>query len=400
MNKKPIRVLLVEDSPVALMIFKRLLGSTPEIEIVGTAGTGIEGLELIPKVHPHVICTDLHMPKMDGLEFTKEVMAKFPCPILVVSSSVQAEDTHTVFNLLKAGAVDVFPKPRQGVMGNFEAIRHELISKIKVLSGVTVFTLHRRGAINRETQRVSPGVVPPRTPGKVLIPEQKRVEPVIQTVKIPLSHTPTPRYPSAPVSPDVTGTGSFRGVKIVAIGASTGGPQALHTILSQLPPKFPVPVICVQHISEGFLKGLVDWLGSECHLPVKIAPAGERPEPSIIYFPPEQKHLEFDNQGRFLYSSMEPVSGHRPSVTVTFNAVAKFYRRAALGILLTGMGRDGADGMLELFKQGGITIAQNEASSVVFGMPREAIALSAAQYILPITEIAPMLLHRLMSSRH
>ncbi|HEY9835567.1 MAG TPA: response regulator, partial [Vampirovibrionales bacterium] len=120
MNKKPIRVMLVEDSPVALMIFKRLLGSTPEIEIVGTAGTGIEGLELIPKVHPQVICTDLHMPKMDGLEFTKEVMAKFPCPILVISSSVQAEDTHTVFNLLKAGAVDVFPKPRQGVMGNFE----------------------------------------------------------------------------------------------------------------------------------------------------------------------------------------------------------------------------------------------------------------------------------------
>jgi two-component system chemotaxis response regulator CheB len=221
---------------------------------------------------------------------------------------------------------------------------------------------------------------------------------VVQTVKIPSSYTPTPRYPSAPVSPDAAG--SFRGVKIVAIGASTGGPQALHTILSQLPPKFPVPVVCVQHISEGFLKGLVDWLGSECHLPVKIAPAGERPQPGIIYFPPEQKHLEFDNQGRFLYSSMGPVSGHRPSVTVTFNAVAKCYRRAALGILLTGMGRDGADGMLELFKQGGITIAQNEASSVVFGMPREAIALSAAQYILPITEIAPMLLHRLMGDRH
>ena len=397
MNKKPIRVLLVEDSPVALMIFKRLLGSTPEIEIVGTAGTGIDGLELIPKVHPQVICTDLHMPKMDGLEFTKEVMARFPCPILVISSSVQAEDTHTVFNLLKAGAVDVFPKPRQGVMGNFDAIRNELISKIKVLSGVTVFTLHRRGAGARETLRAAPGVVPPKNPGKNLIPEQKRVEPVVQTVKIPSSYTPTPRYPSAPASPDVAG--SFRGVRIVAIGASTGGPQALHTILSQLPPKFPVPVICVQHISEGFLKGLVDWLGSECHLPVKIALAGERPEPGIIYFPPEQKHLELDNHGRFLYSTVGPVSGHRPSVTVMFNAVAKFYRRAALGILLTGMGRDGADGMLELFKQGGITIAQNEGSCVVFGMPREAIALSAAQYILPITDIGPLLLHRLMSDR-
>lgn len=401
MNKTPIRVLLVEDSPVALMIFKRLLGSTPEIEIVGTAKTGIEGLELIPKVHPQVICTDLHMPKMDGLEFTKEVMAKFPCPILVVSSSVQAEDTHTVFNLLKAGAVDVFPKPRQGVMGNFEAIRHELISKIKVLSGVTVFTLHRRGAAPRETLRSSPGVLPARTEGKILIPEPKRVEPGIQRVKIPLSPSPTPVVSSRPMSLDAAlEAGSFYGVKIVAIGASTGGPQALHTILTQLPPKFPVPVICVQHISEGFLKGLVDWLGSECQLPVKIATAGEKPERGIIYFPPEQKHLEFDSNGRFLYSSAGPVSGHRPSVTVTFNAVAKFYRRAALGILLTGMGRDGADGMLELFKQGGITIAQNEASCVVFGMPREAIALNAARYTLPITDIAPMLLHRLMSDRH
>ncbi|MBO0349764.1 chemotaxis-specific protein-glutamate methyltransferase CheB [Phormidium pseudopriestleyi FRX01] len=401
MNKKPIRVLLVEDSPVALMIFKRLLGSTPEIEIVGTARTGIDGLELIPKVHPHVICTDLNMPKMDGLEFTKEVMAKFPCPILVISSSVQAEDTHTVFNLLKAGAVDVFPKPRQGVMGDFEAIRHELISKIKVLSGVTVFTLHRRGAGHPETLRSSPGVVPPGNTGKILIPEQKRVDPVIQRVKMPSFYSPSPVVSTPRPSPDeATAAVAFRGVKIVAIGASTGGPQALHTILSQLPRKFPVPVICVQHISEGFLKGLVDWLGSECQLPVKIAPAGERPEPGIIYFPPEQKHLEFDGLGRFLYSSASPVSGHRPSVTVTFNAVAKFYRRAALGILLTGMGRDGADGMLELFKQGGMTIAQNEDSCVVFGMPKEAIALSAARYILPITDIAPMLLHRLMSDRH
>ncbi len=399
MNKKPIRVLLVEDSPVALTIFKRLLGSTPEIEIVGTAQTGIEGLELIPKVHPHVICTDLHMPKMDGLEFTKEVMAKFPCPILVISSSVQAEDTHTVFNLLKAGAVDVFPKPRQGVMANFEAIRHELISKIKVLSGVTVFTLHRRAAADRNTLR-SLGVVPPKSDQKQFIPEQKRVNPGIQMVKVPpFSPRSSLAFPPASADSPIA-AGSLRGVKIVAIGASTGGPQALHTILSHLPPKFPVPVICVQHISEGFLKGLVDWLGSECQLPVKIASLGENPQPGIIYFPPEQKHLELDNMGRFLFSSAAPVSGHRPSVTMTFNSVAKFYRQAALGILLTGMGRDGADGMLEIFKQGGITIAQNEGTCVVFGMPKEAIALSAARYILPITDIAPMLLHRIFSDRH
>lgn len=405
MNKKPIRVLLVEDSPVALTIFKRLLGSTPEIEIVGMARTGIEGLELIPKVQPQVICTDLHMPQMDGLEFTREVMAKFPRPILVISSSVQAEDTQNVFKLLKAGAVDVFPKPRQGVLGNFEAIRQELIGKIKVLSGVAVFTLHRRNG-DRSVQTVRSPIVESRSLSKTpLPPDVRKISSVSQQVtpshaigsdrlppKLPeTSHPPAAKFPI----PDSSAL-----IRIVAIGASTGGPQALHTILSHLPQKFPVPVICVQHISEGFLQGLVDWLASESHLPVKIAAAGARPEPGVVYFPPERKHLELDTQGRFSYSTEGPVSGHRPSVTVTLNSVADRYRRGAVGVLLTGMGRDGADGMLAIAKAGGLTIAQNESTCVVFGMPKEAIALGAAHHVLPISDIAPLLIHKVLAGRH
>jgi two-component system chemotaxis response regulator CheB len=154
-------------------------------------------------------------------------------------------------------------------------------------------------------------------------------------------------------------------------------------------------VICIQHISEGFLQGLVDWLGFESKLPVKIAGFGEFPQAGIVYFPPEKRHLELDAQGRFIYSEAAREAGHCPSVTVTFKSVASFYGRGAAGVLLTGMGRDGAEGMLAIAQAGGLTIAQNEASCVVFGMPKEAIALGAAQHVLPVSAIAPLLLAKL-----
>ncbi|MBD1936126.1 chemotaxis-specific protein-glutamate methyltransferase CheB [Microcoleus sp. FACHB-68] len=382
-----IRVLLVEDSPVALTILKRMLASSPDITVVGTARTGKEGLALIPQLQPQVICTDLHMPQMDGLEFTQEVMANFPRPILVISSSVQPENTHTVFRLLQAGAVDVFPKPHGALGPNYESIRQELISKIRILSGVAVFTLRRRKT-TAEPVSFNP------QPKQLIAKDTKDRE-----SKIPKQQTHAKQPPPVPPSlPQQSALSSQHSPpkKILAIGASTGGPQALHTILTQLPANFPVPVICVQHISEGFLKGLVDWLNGECSLSVRIATAGEYPSAGTIYFPPEQHHLELDNKGRFHCSSAPPVSGHRPSVTVTFNSVANFYGKSAASVLLTGMGRDGADGMLSISKAGGLTIAQDEKSCIVFGMPKEAIALGSAQYILPLTEIAPVLLNKIL----
>jgi len=341
----PIRVLLVEDSQIALVILKRILSSSPQIEVVGEACTGLEALSLVPKVKPDVICTDLHMPKMDGLTFTSKVMALYPRPILVISASVQEEDTHQVFKLLEAGAVDICPKPLSGLGIDNDSFKKELIQKVQVLAGVKVLTRRQKPLEKQEIDKKS-------------------------------SAYPTSIYPTP---------------KIVAIGASTGGPQALYDILTQLPANFPVPIICIQHICLGFLQGLIDWLADICSLPIQIAQLGEMPQPGRVYFPPEQRHLEIDTNGRFIYSNSPPLGGHRPSVTVTFVSLAKFYGKTAAGVLLTGMGRDGTDGMQAIAEAGGFTIAQDEATSVVFGMPKEAINLGAAKQVLPIQAIAPTL---------
>jgi two-component system chemotaxis response regulator CheB len=349
----PIKVLLVEDSPIAVEILQRILKSSSEIEVVGVARNGKEALALIPKFEPNVICTDFHMAQMDGLELTRQVMANYPRPILVISNSVQADDSQNIFELLRAGATDIFPKPATGLPSEYEKIKQSLITKIKVLSGVRVFT--------KPLSKTAPG--------KAETPRTKLVQTTVpQSIKI--------------TSP----------VRAIAIGASTGGPQALLKVLSPLPSNLPLPIFCTQHISEGFLQGLVNWLASECHLKVKIAAEGESPLPGKVYFAPDCNHLELNSLGKFIYNPSGAVDGHCPSVTAMFQSIAKFYREKTLGILLTGMGKDGATGMVAIANAGGITIAQDEASSVVFGMPKEAIALGGAQYILPVQEIAPSLL--------
>ncbi|MFB2922962.1 MULTISPECIES: chemotaxis-specific protein-glutamate methyltransferase CheB [Aerosakkonema] len=400
MDKKIIKILIVEDSPVVTLILKRIFTSSPEMEVVGTAQNGLEALELIPKVQPDVICTDLHMARMNGLEFTLEVMSKYPRPILVISASVQPEDTYNVFQLLDAGAVDVFPKPRAQSIQDYEMLKQELIAKIKVLSGVAVFTLHRRSKVvglqiaggageqgsRGAGERGSGGAGEQGSGGAGERGSGEKHDRSHFLTQSSFRKTENSSHTSSVIS--------HSKYQVIAIGASTGGPQALHTILGHLPSNLSVPVICVQHISEGFLQGLVDWLASECKLPVKIATMGDLPQPGTVYFPPEKRHLELNSQGKFVYSASPPQSGHRPSVTVTFKSVAHFYGRSAVGVLLTGMGSDGADGMLAISQAGGMTIAQNEASCVVFGMPKEAIALGGAQHILPIGEIAPFLLNR------
>lgn len=343
-----IRVLIVEDSPIALTILKRILDQAPQIEVVGTARTGLEAIALIPQTQPDVICTDLHMPQMDGLELTTEVMTMNPRPILVISASVQEEDTQQIFRLLEAGAVDVFPKPTAGLIAGDRAFSQMLVNKIQVLAGVKVFK-KSRAALTHSRQ-------------------------------------------ATPESPSVRKFNPRSRLKIVAIGASTGGPPALQALFSALPADFPLPIVCVQHISCGFLQGLIDWLSTSCLLPIQIAQPGEQPRSGQIYFPMEQQHLELDAKGRFICTSSPLVDGHRPSVTATFQSVARVYGKKAVGILLTGMGRDGAAGLLEMRQCGGLTIAQDEATSVIFGMPQEAIKLGAALKVLPIQAIAPALL--------
>lgn len=358
----PIKVFLVDDSPVALIVLKRIFASSGEVEVVGTSHTAKQALALIPTLKPDVICTDFHMPQMDGLEFTREIMATCPRPILVISTAVQPEDTYNVFQLLNAGAVDVFPKPQSGLLNENSFLARDLIRKVKILSGVRVFTRRNRPSESHHRANSS------------------------QTLTSKLSSPPasvsTPSLTSKPI-------------RMIGIGASTGGPQALHQILTQLPAHLSAPVICIQHISEGFLQGLVNWLNLQCSLSVQIARNGEIPKNGTVYFAPERYHLEMDRQGRFLYTDAPPLAGHRPSITVTFRSLARYYGDRCVGILLTGMGRDGADGMAAIAQSRGITIAQDEASSVVFGMPKEAIALGAAHQILAVDTIASVLLGHL-----
>lgn len=360
MPQSPIKVFLVEDSPVALEVLHKLLKSSPQVTVVGTARNGKEALALIPKLQPNVICTDLHMAGMDGLELTQQVMAKYPIPILVISNSVQADDTNNIFRVLQAGALDIFPKPTTGRESDYEQVKAQLISKIEVLSGVSVFTKPLKLPTAVETRKsVSVGK-------------------------------------SSWVGATVEGANNATSaIRMVAVGASTGGPQALQKLFSQLPSHFPVPVICTQHISEGFLPGLVNWLATECQVKVKIAQDGETPSAGTIYFAPEKSHLELNSLGKLtLNPATGIVDGHCPSVTVMFKSAAQFYGKGMMGVLLTGMGRDGATGMQAIAQAGGTTIAQDEASSIVFGMPKEAIALGAVQHILPIQNIAPIVLNR------
>lgn len=347
----PIKVFLVEDSPVALNILQRILNSSSDIEVVGTAQNGIDALKQIYLLKPNVVCTDLLMGKMDGLELIKSLMSEFPLPILVISDVVAANDTQTIEQLLEAGVIDVFPKPKTGFIKDYEKQQNDLVSKLKIISGIKVFT--KRKDSDRHNINFTKN----------------------QTYKL-------------------SNKTNITDYKIVAIGVSTGGPKAIQQIINQLPADFPLPIVCTQHISVGFLNSLISWLSIETKIKVKIAQIGEQPLPGILYFAPEHYHLEIDRRGRFAYSSSPAINNHRPSVTAMFQSLAQFYGSSVIAILLTGMGRDGVAGMQEVYRCGGLTIAQDKDSSVIFGMPQEAINLGIVNQVLSLEQIAPFLLSK------
>ncbi len=350
----PTKVLLVEDSPIAIELLQRLLRDSSEVEIVGTARNGREALELIPQVNPHVICTDLHMSPIDGLELTKEVMVKFPRPILVISNSVKEDDTSNIFGLLQAGAVDIFPKPASGDYTEYEQVKQRLLAKINMLSQV-------------------------RVKARFPLPAHSLAKPCLW-------------HYGTKIDPTATDANMLRAI---AIGASTGGPQAIHKILTSLPQDFATPIICAQHIGEGFLAGLINWLKEDAQLNVKIAQIGEIPAPNTVYFAPERAHLEFDAEGKFIYSNFTAATGTCPSIDALFRAVAGQYGGASASMLLTGTGHDGVAGTQAVAAAGGITIAQSEPSCLVFGMAKLAIATGSVSQVLNLDEIAPFLLTKM-----
>jgi two-component system chemotaxis response regulator CheB len=345
------KVVLVEDSPVALEILQRLLNSSPDVDVVGTARDGIEGLEVINRTQPDVICTDFMMEKMDGLEMTQRVMAEDPRPILVISNFVRKTDVDNVFRLLQAGAADVFPKPSTDSPTDYEQLKSALVTKIKVLSNMKVTAKRPGQSLNAK----------PMTSGAF-----SSNQPLMTNV-------------------------SSR-VKAIAIGASTGALPAIQKIVCQLPANFPLPIICTVHVSTGVLSGLVNWLSGECPLRVKIAEVGESPAPGTVYFAPEKNDLELDSRGKFIYTDCPETNKHCPSITATFKSIARVYGKATAGVLLTGLGRDGAEGLQAIAQAGGITVAQEEKGGAAFGMVKEAMGLNAVQQVLGIDKIAPFLL--------
>ncbi|MBF0125502.1 MAG: response regulator [Magnetococcales bacterium] len=357
-----IRVLLVDDSPVALAVLSRMISQIDGVTVVGKARDGAEALQLIPTVQPHVVCTDLHMPGVNGLMLVREVMARHPLPILVVSISVQqrGDDVH-IFHLLEAGAIDVFPKPKGGLQEANAALVRELAHKIRVLASV--------------------------------IPGQKRLRPPSLQPAAP-SDQRLFGYP-ATVSSATTLLRSVHALRarprLVAIGASMGGPQAIKTLLSQLPSNWSLPILCVQHISTGFLAEFMQWLSQRTALPVKTAVHGHRPRGGCVYFAPESDQLAIDTDGCFVISKQTEPSENHPSIDQLFHSVARCHGQYGAAILLTGMGSDGADGLLAMSRCGALTIAQDQESCVVFDMPRQAIERQAARYVLSLSAISDLL---------
>lgn len=350
------KVIIIEDNALIQAAYKKAIATLPDIEIVGIASDGKQGFELLIATDPDVVICDLNMPVMDGFEFTKKAMAEKPKPILIISDLVQKEDEGNIFKVLQLGAIDVLPKPRFG--GDINLIAQELSRKIKVLKGVIVF---------RKTQKNSTST----------------------TESLPSTSN---QGTALKVEPSLPSPGFVRkNFQIVAIGASTGGPQAFQAVLETLPGDFPLPIVCVQHISPGFSESLVEWLSHNCKIKVQFAEEGKKPIPGIAYFPKDDHHLCIRN-GVFHLNTDDLVRGHRPSVDYLFHSVAKEYGDLSLSVVMTGMGDDGARGLKEIKDKGSYTISQDESSSIVYGMPRVAYEMGASMEVLSLESIGPRIL--------
>lgn len=333
-----IKALVVDDSRVVREFLVHILSADPEIQVVGSASDGEEALEAVRQRKPDVITMDIRMPRMNGLEATRLIMETYPTPIVIVSGTLGEEEAAS-FRAIEAGALAVMQRPVGRGHPDHEAMARELVRTVKLMSEVKVV---KRWARPRKVETASR---------------------VFSATEVKLSRAPTE-------------------IKLVAIGASTGGPVVLHQILSGLPKSFPVPVLIVQHISSGFVRGLAEWLATSSGFPVRVATHGERLLPGHAFVAPDGFHMGIGKNDRIELSGNGPENGLRPSVSYLFRSVAHLFGRAAVGVLLTGMGKDGAQELKLMKERGAITIAQDEKSSVIHGMPGEAIDLEAATHVL------------------
>jgi two-component system chemotaxis response regulator CheB len=348
--KPPVtRVLVVEDSAVLREFLIHALESDADIKVVGVAANGIEALDAVRDLRPDVVTMDVQMPKMDGLEATRRIMETHPTPIVIVSGSAPPTEVARTFATMDAGALAIMARPRGLGHEDHEATVKELIRTVKLMAEVKVVRRWaRRGA-------------------------------------------PTAKGATETVTPQST-PGPRARAEIVVLGASTGGPPVLRTILGGLDSALPVPILIVQHISDGFIKGFADWLSAASGYPVSVAAHGERPLPGRAYVAPDGRHLQIASNGTMVLSSAPLENGHRPSVSSLFRSVAAVHGPATVAGLLTGMGRDGANELKRLKEVGALTFVQDMVSSVVHGMPGEAIRLGAAEFVLPPEKMAAVLI--------
>ncbi len=342
MNHDKISVFLVEDSPVVQMLLKHLLDSDPQLHVMGTASNGQEAVDFVMAHKPDVVLMDAHMPKMDGYEATRRIMETQPVPIVISSATMAYQEVGATFQALEAGAVAFVEKPVGLNSPGFGPMVEKLLQTVKLMAEVKVV---KRWARDRR-----PGARPVAD-----VPQRAEA------------------------------------IQVVAMGASTGGPPVIQTILKGLPKDYPVPILLVQHIAAGFLDGMVEWLRQTTPLPVQLAVHGTTAFPGHVYLAPDGAHLGLLPSGRILLSTAPPENGLRPAVSFLFRSVASAYAARAVGVLLTGMGRDGADELRLLKDKGAVTIAQDAETSVIHGMPGEAIQLGAVLYTLPPEQIAALL---------
>jgi len=341
---QPIKVLVVDDSRVVAEFLTHLLNSDVGIHVVGVASNGEEAVEAAQRMSPDVITMDIHMPGMNGYEATRKIMETCPTPIVIVSGSLNHDEVAANFHAIEAGALAVARRPGGVGHPQCEKASQELLKMVKLMSEVKV-----------------------------------------------VRRWPRSKYaPVQPVVPQLIGK-SNGVVRAVVIGASTGGPLVLQTILSELPKNFGVPVLIVQHMARGFVQGFAEWLGQTAAFPVRVATDGESLKPGCAYIAPDDFQMGI-GPGNCIRLAEEPAeNGMCPSVSYLFRSAEAVFGAGVAAVLLTGMGKDGAEELKRLKDAGAITIAQDKETSVVFGMPHQAILLEAAMYVLPPVGIAKTL---------
>lgn len=339
-----VNVLIVDDSASMRLFLEQIFSADPAVKVVGFAANGEEAVAATERLSPDVITMDIYMPLMSGLDATRRIMENHPTPIVILSGNLDPEEVMTSFRAMEAGALVALPKPHGAGHPDHEREVRSLVQTVKLMAEVKVVKRWPRS--------------------------QKKS--------------------AAPHIPEVVGE-KMATPQMVVIGASTGGPVVIQTILSKLSGKFPVPLLIVQHMAQGFVRGFAEWLSFTSPLPVHVADQGEEILPGHVYLAPDGFHLQLQTGGRIHLSDAPPENGLRPSVAALFRSAAVVYGKSAVGVLLTGMGSDGAAELLQLKMNGAVTIAQDKPSSIIYGMPGEAARLGAAAHLLAPEGIAAML---------